>query len=214
MMTREEWLKERKKGIGGSDAGAILGVNPFMSNVDVWKIKTGRKKQEDISEKPQIKYGVAAEEYLRELFKLDFPQLNVAHNPNSLIKSQKYPFLFASLDGELTEKTTGRKGIWECKTSEIRNFNALKAWEGKIPQSYYCQILHYFNVCEAFDYAIVKAQLKRKDTNGKLWFDTRHYFYEREDCLEDMQYLLKKEVEFWQENVEKDIMPALILPAI
>lgn len=213
-MTRAEWLEARLKGIGGSDAGAILGVNPFMSNVDVWKIKTGRKKQEDISEKPQIKYGVAAEEYLRELFKLDFPQLNVAHNPNSIIKSQKYPFLFASLDGELTENTSGRKGIWECKTSEIRNFNALKVWEGKIPQSYYCQILHYFNVCADFDYAIVKAQLKRKDTNGRLWLDTRHYFYEREDCLEDMQYLLEKEVEFWQENVEKDIMPALILPAL
>ena len=50
-MGRTEWLQERKKGIGGSDAAAILGLNPYMSNVDLWEIKTGRKEQEDISEK-------------------------------------------------------------------------------------------------------------------------------------------------------------------
>ena len=54
-LTREQWLQERKKGIGGSDAAAVLGLNPYMTNVDLWKIKTGRKEQEDISEKPFVK---------------------------------------------------------------------------------------------------------------------------------------------------------------
>lgn len=213
-MGREKWLLERKNGIGGSDAGAIIGVNPFMSNVDLWKIKTGRKEQKDISEKPAVKYGTLAEEYLRELFKLDFPEYEVLHEPFSIIKNKKYPFLFASLDGQLRDRRTGRKGIWECKTSEIRRASDLEKWNNQIPQSYYCQVLHYFGVDDDFDFALLKAQLKRKDMHGNLWLDTRHYFFERKDCQGDINYLQPKEVEFWEENVKKDIMPALILPTL
>lgn len=77
-MGRTEWLQERKKGIGGSDAAAILGLNPYMSNVDLWEIKTGRKEQEDISEKECVKFGVAAEDHLRTLFALDYPRAIIA----------------------------------------------------------------------------------------------------------------------------------------
>ena len=72
--SREEWLEHRKNFIGGSDASAIVGLNPYMSNLELWQIKTGLMEQEDISEKPYAKYGTIAEEYLRELFKLDYPQ--------------------------------------------------------------------------------------------------------------------------------------------
>lgn len=214
MMTREDWLKERKKGIGGSDAASVIGISPFMSNVDLWKIKTGRKEQKDISENPAVKYGTLAEEPLRELFKLDYPQYEVLHFPMTIKKNKTFPFLFADLDGELKEIATGRKGFYEGKTSEIRHFSDLEKWSGGIPQYYYTQVLHYFIVGDEFDFGIVKAQLKRKDTNGNLWLDTRHYFFERRDCLGDINYLRPKEIEFWQENVEKDIMPALILPAL
>lgn len=40
LASREEWLKNRQR-IGGSDASAIVGMNPYRSNVDLWKIKTG-----------------------------------------------------------------------------------------------------------------------------------------------------------------------------
>ena len=43
-MNREEWLKERKKGIGGSDAATVLGKNPWKTNVELWEEKTGRRK--------------------------------------------------------------------------------------------------------------------------------------------------------------------------
>ena len=59
--SREEWLQARNNRIGGSDAAAIIGLNPYMSNVDLWEIKTGRRQQEDISEKPCVKYGTEAE---------------------------------------------------------------------------------------------------------------------------------------------------------
>ena len=55
--TRQDWLKARQGRIGGSDAAAILGMNPYKTNVQLWEEKTGRRQHEDISEKPYVKYG-------------------------------------------------------------------------------------------------------------------------------------------------------------
>ena len=88
-MLRNEWLEERKKGIGGSDASVIMGLNPYKTTVDLWKEKTGRIVAEDISAKEYVKYGTLAEAYLRELFKLDFPKYNVKHEENTIIKHPK-----------------------------------------------------------------------------------------------------------------------------
>ena len=41
-MSREQWLKERKRGVGGSDVGKVLGVSEWGTAVDVWLEKTGR----------------------------------------------------------------------------------------------------------------------------------------------------------------------------
>ena len=50
---REEWLKVRKcQGIGGSEAGAVLGVNKYQTNLDLWELKTGRKEAPDLSDNP------------------------------------------------------------------------------------------------------------------------------------------------------------------
>ena len=54
------WLEARRKGIGASEASAILGCNPYMSNVDLWEIKTGRRQAADISNKACVQYGHAA----------------------------------------------------------------------------------------------------------------------------------------------------------
>jgi len=109
LASHEEWLANRKK-IGGSDAACILGLNPYKSNIELFDIKTGRAEQEDISEKPYVKYGTEAEELLRELFKLDFPQYKVEYVENNMWTNDKYPFAHASLDGWLTDGN-GRKGI-------------------------------------------------------------------------------------------------------
>ena len=53
-MTREDWLEERKKGIGGSDAATILGLNPYKTTIELWEEKTGRKDAPDISDKPYV----------------------------------------------------------------------------------------------------------------------------------------------------------------
>jgi len=50
-----EWLKAREMGIGGSDASAVVGMNPYKTNIDLFEEKTGRIIPEDISEKPYVR---------------------------------------------------------------------------------------------------------------------------------------------------------------
>lgn len=212
MPSREEWLEERKKGIGGSDAAVILGLNPYKNNIRLWEEKTGKVQAEDISDKPYVKYGTQAEDLLRELFKLDFPQYEVSHDENTIIKHPKYPFLFASLDGQLVDKETGELGILEIKTTNILQSMQKEKWKEKIPDNYFCQVLHYLNVT-GYSFAILKAQLKY-DFDGDIKLETRHYKINRNDFEEDIKELEKAEIEFWTKYVEKDIQPPLELPSL
>lgn len=208
--SREEWLQARNNRIGGSDAAAIIGLNPYMSNVDLWEIKTCRSQQEDISEKPYVKYGTEAEKYLRELFKLDHPEYTVFYEENNMFLNDAYPWAHASLDGWL-RREDGSHGILECKTTNILNSHQKEKWDNRIPDNYYCQILHYFMVTE-FNFAILKAQLKY-DYGDDVMCVTKHYRIERTEVEQDIQYLAEKEKEFW-ECVKEGRKPALILPRI
>ena len=204
-------MEKRKKGSGASDTACVLERNPYKTNVELWEEKTGIRESEDISDKPHVKYGTEAEQYLRELFRLDFPEYDVTYEPYKMIANLKnYPFLFATLDGALTEKNTGRKGILEIKTTEILNSTQILKWKNCIPDNYYIQVLHQLLVT-GYDFAIVKAQLKFSYDGIRL--ETRHYTIERNEVIQDMAYLLKKEVEFWKCVTEK-IKPNLILPNI
>ena len=206
---RSEWLKNRTR-IGGSDAAAIVGMNPYMSNVELWEIKTGITTQRDISEEPYVKYGTEAEQHLRELFKLDFPEYEMHYAENNMWTNDKYPFSHASLDGWLIDQD-GRMGIWECKTTNILKSMQKEKWRERIPDNYYIQLLHYFMVTE-FEFAILKAQLK-SEFNGDVYIQTKHYKIERADVEEDIKYLADAESKFW-EQVQTKTRPALLLPEI
>lgn len=209
--SREEWLEKRKSYIGGSEASCVVGMNPYNTNVELWELKTSRRKAEDISEKSYVKYGTEAEKYLRELFKLDYPQYEVFYEENNMWLNSDYPFAHASLDGWLVEKETGRKGILEIKTTNIIQSMQKEKWRGRIPDNYYIQILHYLMVT-GFDFVVLKAQLKY-DHNGDIFLTTKHYKIERAEALEDIEYLIKAEKQF-SEYIENDMQPPLILPTI
>lgn len=210
LSSRKEWLENRSGGIGGSEISAVLGLNPYLSNVSLWELKTGRREQEDISEKPYVKYGHAAEQHLRELFGLDFPEYEVDYTDNNSFKNDKYPWAKASLDGWLTDKD-GRRGVLEIKTTEILNSMHKEKWNDKIPDNYYCQVLLYMAVIEA-DFAVLKAQLKTV-FDGTPYIQTKHYHIERQEVQEDIDYIMKKGAEFW-EYVKADKKPPLVLPKI
>lgn len=206
---REEWLRNRTR-IGGSEASAIVGLNPFMSNTELWDIKAGLKEHEDISDKPVVAYGNAAEPLQREMFKLDYPQYKVWYQENNMFTNDRFPFAHASLDGALSDEK-GRSGILEIKTTNIIRKEMADKWKERLPDNYYIQLLHYLMVTE-FDFAILRAQL-RWERDGEVYCQIRHYQIERCDVEEDIQFLIQKEKEFW-ESIQNGIRPPRILPNI
>lgn len=208
--TAAEWLKKRTSYIGGSDAACVVGMNPYRSNVDLWELKTGRQKAEDISDKPYVRYGTEAEPLLRELFALDYPQYNVEYAEHNMWVNSDYPFAHASLDGWMTDNN-GRKGVLEIKTANILSRAGKERWVNRIPDNYYIQVLHYLMVTE-FDFAILKAQLKW-EYDGDVMCQTKHYVIERYEVEDDISMLIEAERKFC-EYLVTDKCPPLILPNI
>lgn len=211
--THEEWLQERKKGLGASDAGTIIGVNKWKSNVELWQEKVGIREAEDISHKPYVQYGHDAEPHLRALFALDHPELLVTYeSPYKMIFSDELPFIFATPDGELEELGTGRKGGLEVKTTEIMNPRQWAEWKGRIPNQYYAQVCHQF-LATGWDFVYLLAQIKWTTREGEKRKDIREYHIERHEVLEDIDLLKREEPKFWH-HVQTKKEPALLLPTI
>ena len=207
-----EWLKARLNGIGASEASAIIGMNPYMSNTDLWKLKTGRTQAPDISSNAHVAYGHAAEGPIRELFALDYPQYEVSYGGAfDMVHNQDHPWLFATLDGRLVERETGRRGILEIKTTEILRSMAKEKWRDGVPQNYYVQLCHQL-LATGWDFAVLHAQLKRV-WDGEVKATRQTYFIERADIQDDLDYLLAEEIKFWG-YVQRDQLPPLILPEI
>lgn len=207
---RIAWLDARKNHIGGSDAAACVGMNPYKDNVRLWEEKMGMVLPEDISDKEYVRYGTEAEKYLRGLFALDFPEYQVLYDENNMFLNSDLPWMHASLDGELVDQR-GRHGILEIKTTNILQSMQREKWNDRIPDNYYCQILHYLAVTEC-DFAVLKARLK-SEWNGELIIREKHYFIERSEVEEDIKMLVEAERRFW-ECIKSGRRPDLILPVI
>jgi putative phage-type endonuclease len=207
--SREAWLEARRRGIGGSDAGAVIGANKYRSNVDVWKEKTGLIVPEDVGDKPAVKFGKLAERHIRALFALEHPKMSVEYHEFYMYLNDKHPFLYATLDGELTDDS-GRRGILEIKTATIQNAAGWSEWVDGIPQSYYAQVLHQL-AATGWDFVILFAYLRTPYSGNVARFIERRI--ERADVADDITYLIAQEAEFWQ-AVEAKQRPPLKLPEI
>ena len=208
----EAWLQTRREGIGASDAGVLLGMSPYKTNVQLWEEKVGLRVPEDISDKPYVQYGHDAEPHLRALFALDHPELEVKYDsPYKIIRNDSHPFIQASPDGELVERGTGRKGGLEIKTTEIRAPTQWKEWDGRIPETYYCQVLWQM-LAIGWEFVWLKAQIKWH-RNGELRLDTREYLIERDEVLDDLAIAEEAGIDFWK-HVQEKKRPALKLPVL
>lgn len=203
----DEWYDFRRQGVGGSDAACIFGLSPWKSVNDLWAEKTGRKQPKDNGNADAKNYGKNAENYLSRLFALDFPEYEVLTVKD---KVYKRGFMFASLDGELVDKNTGKKGILEIKTASINSRLLKDKWDKGVPDNYYIQILHYLAVT-GYDFAVLKARLKDTDKDGKPFITVKHYFFDRQSVSNDIDLLVDKETKFW-ECVEKKRRPPVIIP--
>ena len=145
---------------------------------------------------------------------LDYKEKYKMHTPRQFEMYRRIdkPYMTASLDGILTELATKRKGVWECKTHDIRNREDELEWKDHIPQKYYEQVIWYLVVMDDFDFVEVTAKLNffdYYDQDGKklLKTETRYYHIERADVLKHVQNLEKLVTRFWERDVVGGTIP-------
>lgn len=190
-----EWYEMRKTHIGGSDAACILGYDKYRTRLDLWNEMTGKAVKER-KVNALMEYGTKAEEPLAELFALDFPQLTVLSSKDCVFVNDTTEYQMASLDLLLIDHATNEQGFCEIKTVNDIGGKLRKEWAmNKIPQKYYCQILHYFAVNEMFKFAYIMAHIKSND-GAMPYAETIYRTVRREDVIDDIEYLMQKENEF------------------
>lgn len=210
---RDEWKENRINGIGGSDASALINMNPWKDCSTLWKEKKGILQSKDISDKPYVQYGINAEEMLRKLYAIDYLEHEVQYIDNVTLQSKQHPWMLCSPDGLLFEKETGRKGILEIKTTNILQPAQKEKWKNQIPMNYYIQILHGLLIT-GFDFVVLKAQLKNVWMSNENVTLTKHFTVTREEKQDDLEWLLKAEIDQWQRYFVNNEEPNTKLPEI
>ncbi len=180
------WLRLRKSGIGGSDAGAICGVNPYSSAMKVFKDKTSEEIEEQDNE--AIRIGHDLEDYVAQRF-MEATGLKVRKS-NFMYRSKEHPFMIADVDRLVVGEDAGL----ECKTASA--YNADKWADGAIPLHYVMQCYHYMAVTGKRVWYIAAVILGREFTYRKLEWD---------DAL--IERLISIEDNFWNNHVVKGIIP-------
>jgi putative phage-type endonuclease len=188
-MTREDWLKWRNKGIGGSDTSVICGLNPYKSQVELWMEKTGRIDPKEAGEAAY--WGTLIEPLIRNEFNIR-SGLEVGLEL-SILQHPIYPFMLANVDGIVIDPVHGGC-IFEAKTASQYKLNV---WEQGVPEEYQLQVQHYMAVT-GFNGAYVAALV---GGNRFIW----HYVGRDNEVID---LLIKLEERFWS-YVEKDTPPPM-----
>lgn len=185
-MSREAWLEERRKSIGGSDAAAIVGMSRYASPYTVWMDKTGRLPEEEDTEEMRI--GRDLESYVASRFEESSGKK--VRKCNYIMRNPAYPWAHADIDRRLVGEDAGL----ECKTTstlDIRQFNGVD-----FPEKYYCQCVHYMAVTGLKRWYLAVLVF------GRGFFT---YVLERDEA--EIKALMDAEMLFWQ-CVTEDTPPA------
>ena len=209
---KEDWIKAHKDRISGTYASAILGFNPYKSNVQAFK--EIMKPNTDDKPSDVMQYGIDVEPILRNLFAVDFKKTYDVINPPSsgydLVVNDQYPFIVATLDGTLFNKETQVMGIYEGKTATVRNFNQRENWRDFIPQNYYTQCLHQL-LATGYDFnvlnALINYKMRNEDKTPREWQEIKQYLITREKVQKQLDFLLSKEIEFYEKYIKTGIEP-------
>lgn len=187
--SKEEWLELRRKfGIGGSDAGAVIGLNPYKSAYTLWAEKTGRIAEFEGNLITEV--GSYLEEFVAKLFERETGKK--VRRRNKMIVNTDYPWAF----GDVDRMVVGEKAFLEIKTTnsipimkQLRNSNDFL-------EAYYAQVVHYLAVS-----GLEKAYLA-------VLINCREFkVFELERDEAEIEALMGAEEEFWCNYVKNDTPP-------
>lgn len=185
-MTRDEWIKLRRKGLGGSDAAAIIGLDRYRSPFDVYADKLGLKPEEPDNE--AMRQGRDLEHYVAERF-METTGKKVRRR-NAMLQHPEHTFMIANIDRWVIGENAGL----ECKTTSI--LNRTKFAQGEFPPNHYVQCVHYMAVTGAERWYLAVLVLNKGF----------HVFtIERDEA--EIQALIEAEKYFWEDHVLKQIPP-------
>ena len=182
-MNREQWLIERRNGIGGSDAAAICGLSKWTTRLDVYEDKLGLRED---AQNEAMEWGNLLEPVIRQKYAASRADVHMLQ-PYTIVRHPVNNWMFATVDG-----LVGHDGILEVKTARTSD-----GWgepgTDEVPDWYLPQIQHYLAVFQRqfCDVAVL--------IGGQ---DYRVYtLYADKDMQES---LIALEAEFWDRIVRRD----------
>ncbi|WP_288400686.1 lambda-exonuclease family protein [uncultured Acinetobacter sp.] len=192
-MNYQQWLEVRKQGIGSSDAATACGLNPYMSMLELWMIKTGRMQQNIEDESAgyaPLYWGKQLEPLVAEYYSMHTN--NKVRRVNAVLQhpDEDKHFMLANLDYAVVGNDEVQ--ILECKT--VGEYGA-KLWRDGVPLYVLCQVQHQLAVTGK-QVAHICALI--------CGHETRIFKVTRNETV--IKYLINAERYFW-ECVEKDIPP-------
>jgi putative phage-type endonuclease len=188
-MNRFEWLQERAKGIGGSDAGVILGLNKYRTAFELWLEKTGQVLPQEIDNEA-IYWGNEMENVVAKEFEKRTGKK--VRRTNFMYSHPEHNFIKANVD----RLVVGESAVLECKTASAY---LAKDWEGEeIPATYLVQVQHYLGVTG-----------REKGYIAVLVGGNRFIWKEIERDEELIKMIFDAEIHFWKYHVQQGHAPEL-----
>ena len=200
IQTREEWLAERKSGIGGSDSYGVCGLvdefsRPYFGKTpySVWADKMGHT--EDSEETDYMARGCRAEGWLAEEY--EHITGRKTRSEYKIRRHKDHPFLIASLDRIVTPEFGRERRLLEIKTSgRFDWWGPSGSGAAGVPEPYLFQVQHYLGVT-GYDVADIIVALSIQDIR----------VYEVEPDARFIAKLQEREIKFWRDHVETGIAP-------
>ena len=189
-LSKEEWLRYRKQGIGGSDVSCLLGINKWKSEIELWLDKTNQT-NDPVEENEAMQWGTIMEPIIRNHFAEVTGKTVV--ELKAMLQHPEHPFMLADVDG-VTVDDSGNPAILEIKTaSEFKRSD----WEEGVPAYYQTQVQHYLCVT-----GIQKAYV------AVLIGGNSFRVYEVDADAEIQSMLIAVEKDFWN-KVQNMIRPEM-----
>lgn len=194
-MNYQQWLEVRKQGIGSSDAATACGLNPYMSMLELWMIKTGRMQQNIEDESAgyaPLYWGKQLEPLVAQYYSMHTN--NKVRRVNAVLQhpDEDKHFMLANLDYAVVGSDEVQ--ILECKT--VGEYGS-KLWRNGVPLYILCQVQHQLAVTgkqAAHICALICGH------------ETKIYKVTRNETV--IQHIINAERHFWQ-CVESGIPPSV-----
>lgn len=195
--SHDEWLKLRTTGIGGSDAGALMGLNKYTTPLSIYLAKKDLSK---FGGNKATEWGNILEDPVRQKAKEEL-QIEIETVPG-MFTNKVHTFMNANFDGlvyingekEIAGTVVSGLGGHEIKTSRTGDGFT----DNEVPDSYYAQVQHYMAVTGLTFFILSVFIIDR--------YEGRHYVIPRND--EFISDLINTEAAFWNNNVLANEAPA------